>query len=234
MIAMYARVSTAEQATCGHSLQQQAAELSAAACRRGGKAKIFQDHGISASIPLERRPAGAQLMDDLPNIKVIMVTRLDRLFRDALDGLAFFREAARHGVSVMALHDHIDTTTAVGRMQLTIQLAAAQYEREIAAERVKACSDRLRQDGRRYGHVPYGLQEHGERMVRDPQTWPVRERILSWRGAGWPYRAIAARLRRDRIPAPNGGREWHASTVSSICKTHADLEHLPALDQPTA
>lgn len=91
----YVRVSTEEQARTGLSLGQQTARLTAY-CELHGHQLVtgFCDEGVSASVPLAKR-AGGKLM--LAYLKAnpeagVLVLRLDRLFRDALDGLTFFRK----------------------------------------------------------------------------------------------------------------------------------------------
>lgn len=82
------------------------------------------------------------------------------------------------------------------------------------------------------------------RLYRDPDTWPVRERIVSLargsraqevQGAAIPSirplgtRAIAALLARDGIPAPRGGAQWSKTTVGRVIGSHDGLNHIPAL-----
>ena len=232
----YVRVSTEEQAEHGHSVKQQMDELTRWAAEHGHQlCEGHADRGVSASVPLARRPGGIALAAGLrAGLDGVVVTRLDRLFRDALDGLDFFRDCRNVGAVVLSVHDQIDTSTAVGRLHLTIQLATAQYEREITAERVKAVSDSLREQGRVYGHAPFGTVDIDGRLYRCPKAWTLRDQILQWRADGWPLRSIAARLRKQRVPAPNGGDSWPASSIKRVIDTHEQLRHLPWLPTVSA
>ena len=156
-----------------------------------------------------------------------MVVRLDRLFRNALDGLRFFEDVAgRHDVAVHSVSELIDTSTPAGRLALTIQLAAAQYERDLAAQRATECNTALRERGRVYGGGPYGCMRIGDELLRDSRTWYVREQVVAWRTAGWSLRHIAEQLRVDGVQTPSGTRHWSPNTISRICNTHRDLTHL--------
>lgn len=228
----YARVSTDDQVENGHSLAQQRERLQAYAALHGHRlVDVIVDEGVSASVPLRKRPGGARLLAALRAGQGVVVVRLDRLFRSALDGLQFF---ADHTCAVHSVSELIDTTTPAGRLALTIQLGAAQYERDLAAQRATECNTALRKSGRVYGGIPFGCIRVGTQLYRDPQLWAVRERIVQLREqAGFSFRDIAAHLRQARVPAPNNSRSWSTSTIANVIKTHADLAHLPVSENGT-
>lgn len=229
----YIRVSTDDQAEQGHSLGLQPDRLAAyCALHQHQLVGQFQDEGVSASIPLARRPGGAGLLAALRAGEAdgVVVVRLDRLFRSALDGLSFFEGFAnRHTVAVHSVSELIDTSTPAGRLNLTIQLAAAQYERDLAVQRAEDNTRGLRKAGKVYGHVPYGCVAVDGRLYHCPELWPVRLRIVSLREQGYSLGTIRALLRDEGHPAPAGGDRWSKSTLAALCATHADLLHLPEL-----
>lgn len=224
----YIRVSTDEQAAHGHSVDMQPARIRQY-CEAEGLniVGVICDAGVSGSVPLTRRPGGRELLTRLRagEAEGVVVVRLDRLFRDALDGLQFF--TARRAAQVISIAERIDTSTASGRFHLTIELARAQYERDLASERTTDNTRAMRQAGRVYGAVPYGLQADGGQMRRNPATWPIRQQIVDWRGYGHSLDTIRQRLREDRTPAPSGGRWWSKSVLANLIKTHDSLAHLP-------
>lgn len=241
----YCRVSTDDQAENGHSLGQQRERIAAYCALHGHRlVDTIVDEGVSASIPLHKRPGGAQLIAAARAGQAtgIVVVRLDRLFRNALDGLRFFEEVAGKSLAVHSVSELIDTSTPAGRLALTIQLGAAQYERDLAALRATECNTALRKRGRVYGGIPYGCVRVGDDLMRDPVTWSMRERIVHLREvSGISLRAIVAHLREQGIPSPAGARGWSTSTLANLIKTHPDLEHLavheaqratPATDTP--
>lgn len=233
----YTRVSTDEQAQQGVSLAIQPAALVNYAAAHGIQiVRMIADEGVSGAVALGRRKGGAELLAELADGAAdgVLVTRLDRLFRDALDGLSFFAGATLAAPPVVvSANEAIDTSTPQGRLQLTIMLATAQYERDVAAQRATENARGMRAQGRVYGTVPYGCIEFGAsaeargRLARCPRQWPVREQIIAWRADALSYSAIADRLRGMRIPAPSGGQRWSKSTLRGICESHEALAHLP-------
>ncbi|HET6805345.1 MAG TPA: recombinase family protein [Frateuria sp.] len=236
----YVRVSTEEQAREGLSLGQQIERLRAY-CELHGHTLIdvHFDGGVSASVPLAKRPAGKQLLARLKagEGRGVVVLRLDRLFRDALDGLAFFRGTAeRLGVAVHSVTELIDSSTPAGRLSLTIQLAAAQYERDLAVQRATECNASLREQGKVYGHVPYGCVAVGaggdRRLLRDPETWCHREaavRLLKTRS----LRGAASELAERGIPSPTGKPRWSPNTLRALRTHHDSLRKLPMAQPAT-
>ena len=99
----YARVSTDYQAEFGHSLPQQVDRLRDHAALLGHTVvDVVLDEGVSGSVELHKRPAGKQLLEALRTKRAdgALVVRLDRLFRNTLDGLIFFD--ARHDARVVS------------------------------------------------------------------------------------------------------------------------------------
>ncbi len=235
----YIRVSTEDQARDGHSLAQQPERLRAACVAYGHDLvdMIAEADGTSGSIPLEKRPGGAQLLRRLKagEANGVIVVRLERLFRDLLDGLHFFRGVARkHGVQVVSLAEHIDTSTAAGRLALNIHLLMADAERDKIGERTREVMDMLRQQGRVYGHVPFGCVAIDGALLRDPVTWPVRDGIVAAHAAGDSLATLANTLRDNGVAAPSGGRNWSKSTLAALIRAHGSLLHLPMASHSAA
>lgn len=238
----YIRVSTEEQARSGHSIEQQRERLLA-----WGNARLLRyvdilvDAGVSASKPLHKRPAGAELLRRIRagEAQVAVVVSIDRMFRDAQDGLnTLLGQGRQPGLPLQSVTDPCDTTTAMGRFILTVWLARAQLEREQTCERNTAVARGLRQAGRPNGYTPYGCVLVDGRLYRDPVTWAIREQIVALsRGTG-PLagprgtRAIATLLEAESIAAPRGGGRWSKTTVGRVIASHDGLNHIPAL--PTA
>ena len=237
----YHRVSTDEQVSDGVSLALSPQQLANYAATHGHTIlRGIEDHAVSGSVPLLKRRGGAELCAALAAGEAdgVLVIRLDRLFRDALDGLQFFATAARSDTPPMVLStsELIDTSSPNGRLMLNMLLATAQYERDLAALRARENSRAMREQGRVYGTVPFGCvemrfvgdgNESRRMLVRSPIPWAIRERILAMRASGESYDDIVHELWRLRISAPGGGRRWGKSTLRGIVETHSTLTHLP-------
>lgn len=229
----YIRVSTDEQRDHGHSLHVQERALESWAALHGHTlVRIVRDEGVSASRPLERREGGAAVLAALRDGEVagVVVTRLDRLFRDTLDGLTFFNDARASGWAVHSVSELIDSSTPGGRLTLSIQLATAAYERDLAVLRSTEVTHALRRAGRVYGPVPFGLRRTADgALVRDPARWLQRELIVRLRTQDrLSWQAVADSLRQHGIRAPSGRKHWALSTLRGIVDSHGEVEHIDA------
>lgn len=172
--ALYMRVSTEEQARNGLSLAEQKAALSAyAAGHEFVIAGIYEDAGISARKPYNKRPALLQLLEDCKagNIDVILFIKLDRWFRNVGNYYAVQDILDQCGVSWQATEEDYETTTATGRLKVNIMLSVAQDEADRTSERIKFVFEGKR--ARREpltGNTPTGYRLDGKRIIKDPQT----------------------------------------------------------------
>ena len=127
----YARVSSARQAEEGVSVEAQVRRLKAYAEYRNfllPDENIFIDEGVSAGTPLWNRPAGKQMRKQIlcSEVSHLLAYKMDRLFRNTRDCLACVDELREEDV-----HMHfcefdggpMDTTSATGRMFLTVLAA---------------------------------------------------------------------------------------------------------------
>jgi len=141
MIFGYARVSTDDQ-----KLEAQHDALSAA-----GAERIFSDK-ISGST--RTRPQLDQLLAQLRQGDVIVVTKYDRLARSLRDLLDIVEAIKEHGGGFRSLAEDIDTTTPAGRLTFHVFASIAQFERERIAERTREGLEAARRRGRIGGRPP--------------------------------------------------------------------------------
>src|SRR6266480_7893874 len=160
----------AQVSTHGQSLAAQLAELKAAKC-----AKIFQEKVSGAR---SDRKQLARVMALLGKGDVLVVTRLDRLARSTRDLLNLLGTIAEKGAGFKSLRDTwADTTTAHGRLMLTVLGGLAEFERELIRTRTGEGRDRAKAMGVILGRKPK-LTEHQKREAisrRDRDGEPVRE-----------------------------------------------------------
>jgi DNA invertase Pin-like site-specific DNA recombinase len=144
----YARVSTD-----GQTLASQDAQLHAAGC-----AKVYSEKVSGAKTD---RPALAKLLRRLEPGDVLVVTRLDRLARSTRDLLNILDTVAKAGAGFKSLSDAwADTTTAHGRLMLTILGGLAEFERELILARTGDGRARAKARGVRFGR-PCGRRYAG-------------------------------------------------------------------------
>src|SRR5947207_3952205 len=143
----YARVSTRDQ-----DLAAQDAELMAAGC-----AKVFKEKISGAKTD---RPELAKAIGRLEAGDVLVVTRLDRLARSTRDLLNVIAAIAERGAGFKSLKDAwADTTSAHGRLMLTVLGGLAEFERELIRARTGEGRKRAKERGVRFGR-PSALTAH--------------------------------------------------------------------------
>jgi DNA invertase Pin-like site-specific DNA recombinase len=197
----YVRVSTAEQADSGASLEAQTVALVEAAERKGFRVEVIREEGKSGK-SLRRRPALAGALERLRKgeAQALYAQRLDRLSRSVSDFAHLLERASREGWTVAVLDADVDTGSPSGEFLVNVLAAAAQYERRIIGARTRDALAQRRREGVRLGR---------------PSTLPadVLARMTAERREGKSFRAIAEALNTEEVPTAHGGAQWHASTV---------------------
>ncbi|MFY9957738.1 recombinase family protein [Bradyrhizobium sp.] len=173
----YARVSTD-----GQSLTAQVAELKAAGC-----SEIFQEKISGAK---SDRKQLARLIGRLGDGDVLVVTRLDRLARSTRDLLNLLGAVADKGAGFKSLRDTwADTTTAHGRLMLTVLGGLAEFERELICSRTTEGRERAKARGVVMGRKPkltnhqrqeaLARREAGEPLVDIGRSYNVSHSTIS-------------------------------------------------------
>lgn len=139
----YARTSSADQCA---GLEDQIAELKAAGCTR-----IFSEKVSSVDAERPQLRAALQFLRDGDEF---VCTKPDRLARSTTELLRTVEELAQRGVRVRLLSMNIDTSTATGKLLLTLMGAVAAFEREIMLERQRAGIAKAKADGKFKGRAP--------------------------------------------------------------------------------
>jgi putative DNA-invertase from lambdoid prophage Rac len=141
----YCRVSTDGQTT-----ENQVREIEAAGFAATER-RIIQET-ISGSTESGQRPGFMRLLDRLEAGDVLVVTKLDRLGRNAMDVRKTVDMLAGRGVRVHCLAlGGVDLTSPAGRMTMQVIAAVAEFERDLLIERTKAGLERARAEGKQLG-----------------------------------------------------------------------------------
>jgi putative DNA-invertase from lambdoid prophage Rac len=149
---IYARVSTVDQHT-----DNQVREIEAAGFAVDPKRIVAES--ISGSVTASERPAFAKLLDRLENGDVLIVTKLDRLGRNAMDVRATVERLDAVGVRVHCLAlGGVDLTSAAGKMTMGVLNAVAEFERDLLIERTQAGLARSRAEGIKIPGRPSALK----------------------------------------------------------------------------
>jgi DNA invertase Pin-like site-specific DNA recombinase len=216
----YVRVSTLEQSKFGFSLEAQEQRLRAY-CQVAGLelADLIREEGVSASIPLAKRPAGAKLLEWIDDgVSHVVCLKLDRLFRDAEDALRQTKAWDKAGIALHLVDmggQSLNTGSAMGRMFLTMMAGCAELERNLVAERTAAVLAHKKGQRKVYNHTPYGFERVGDCLVVATDEMALVRLMQERRKAGWSLAMIADAFNGDRVPGKNGGK-WYARTVKNV------------------
>ncbi|CAM3304849.1 recombinase family protein [Pseudomonas plecoglossicida] len=141
----YCRVSTADQTT-----ENQVQQLKAAGFAVEPKRVVTET--ISGSTVAAQRPKFATLLDRLEGGDILVVTKLDRLGRNAIDVQFTVKMLAERGIKVVCLAlGGMDLNSAAGKMTMGVLAAVAEFERDLIVERTQAGLERAKNQGKKLG-----------------------------------------------------------------------------------
>ncbi|MEK5175133.1 recombinase family protein [Heyndrickxia sp. FSL W8-0496] len=219
-VAIYIRVSTEEQAQEGYSISAQNQRLKAYCIAQDWTVTGFYiDEGISAKDM--NRPQLQQMIKDIKsgNVDCVLVYRLDRLTRSVLDLYKLLELFEKHNCKFKSATEVYDTTTAMGRLFITIVGALAQWERENLGERVKMGYQEKVRQGKYAGVVePFGYnlnQKEGTMTIKEDEAKTVRL-IYDLYLKGLGGNRICRYLNQRNIKTRHG--QWRDRAVLSILK----------------
>lgn len=168
----YCRVSTSDQTT-----DNQVQEIAAAGYQLAPQRIIAET--VSGSVAASEREGWGRLVNKLEAGDVLVVTKLDRLGRNAMDVRSSVEGLAGMGVRVHCLAlGGMDLTSPAGKMTMGVINAMAEFERDLLIERTQAGLARAKAEGKALGR-PQSLS--------DSQVQAVRQRLV----AGEAVAAIA-------------------------------------------
>ena len=180
-VALYLRVSTEEQAINGLSLQAQKEALEKHAKERGYSiVDIYADEGITARKQLSKRKELQRLLSDVKKDKIdlILVTKLDRWFRNIKDYYQVQDILEAHNCNWRTIFENYDTSTASGRLHINIMLSVNQDECDRTSERIKAVFKHKKENKEVCsGNVPYGyyIDENKHMQIDEEKAKEVQD-----------------------------------------------------------
>jgi putative DNA-invertase from lambdoid prophage Rac len=143
---VYARVSTADQTNDNQLLEIEQA---------GYEADTVYTDTISGKVPADERPEFGKMLDTVTRTrkpKRIIVTKLDRLGRDAIDIMTTVKRFSEMGCAVRVLQlGDLDLASSAGKLVLSTLSAVAEMERDLLVERTNAGLARARAEGKTLG-----------------------------------------------------------------------------------
>ncbi|WP_290774194.1 MULTISPECIES: recombinase family protein [unclassified Exiguobacterium] len=207
--AIYARVSTVEQADEGYSIDAQLKILRNICDEKGFElVEEFVDRGISGKDIVNRPGLQAMLQAvEERRLDIVLVWKMNRLSRRITDMLNIVDSLKLYNVEFYSHTDNIDTNTPQGSFQFHIMAAVSEFERKNIAENVKMGMIERAQSGRWNGGVVYGydiikvrdtMRKRGDTLLEiNPAEAEVVRKIFNLYNQGDGYKTIANRLNHE-------------------------------------
>jgi putative DNA-invertase from lambdoid prophage Rac len=144
----YCRVSTIDQTSQNQIIEIKAAGFSIEAQR-------LIEECISGSVIAKERPGFTKLIDRMESGDILVVTKLDRLGRNAMDIRSTVEQLSSMGVRVHCLAlGGVDLTSSAGKMTMQVIAAMAEFERDLLIERTQSGISRAKAAGKQFGRPP--------------------------------------------------------------------------------
>ena len=173
MIYGYARVSTVKQMKNGNSIEDQIVKL-----KEAGALEVVTDSYSGTKMD---RPNFTGLLNKLEAGDKLIVTKLDRFARTAVEGGAIVKELHEKGVTIQILNMGVADNTPMGKLMVTMLLAFAEFERDMIVERTQtgkeiARNKGIRVDGRPNKYTPDQMR-HAMELLAEGNSYTQVERL---------------------------------------------------------
>ncbi len=209
----YVRVSSQGQVDDGLSLDVQRERLEAYCKVRGlTVARVVVDEAQSAYKPLAKRPGGREVLDLVARgaVDAVVLYKLDRGFRNAGDCLATVGDWDNRGVALHLVDmggASVDTSTATGKMFLTMMAGFAEFERNQTAERTAMVLASKARKGEQIGSdAPFGWTHVDGRLIPDMAEQRTIDLVRQLRADNISLRKICEKFAVIGIVNRAGGR----------------------------
>ena len=216
--ALYARVSTEEQADQVYSLAAQL-QMLRDFCEvfEMDIAGEYVDDGYSGTNT--RRPAYRRMFspDERQRWDALVVIKMDRIHRNSKNFMLMIEDLSKNGQSFFSTTERIDTTTAVGRFAMDVIQRIAQLESEQIGERTKfgMIQKAEQKDGIMGFQPPYGYSIADGELISIPEEQIIVKRIFGSYLENSTLDEIASELNSSFIRTRNGN-QWNKYNLRNI------------------
>ena len=166
--------------------------------------KLYDDGGFSGGNI--GRPALTELLADIKagKVHIVVVYKIDRLTRSLMDFAKLVEIFDGHGVTFVSVTQSFNTTTSMGRLTLNVLLSFAQFEREVAGERIRDKIAASKRKGMFMGGVPpLGYRVESRQLLVDEQNAKITKHIFERYLALGSTLDLAAELKDQGIKSPD-------------------------------
>jgi len=215
---VYLRVSTTKQEAEGVSLDAQRAKAEAWALANDYRVVGVHQDALSGKRSENRPGFQAALAQACEVHGALVVYSLSRFARSTRETIELSERLGRSGADLVSLSEHIDTTTAAGKMVFRMLAVLSEFERDQIAERTSMALQHLKAQGRHTGgQAPYGktVDEDGN-LVDDPyEQGVIREARRLYRPGAVGLKRVARHLNEQGYTS-RGRRPFQATQVRGM------------------
>ncbi|QOL48040.1 recombinase family protein [Massilia litorea] len=156
----YGRVSRSDQSTENQRLEIESAGYAVD--------YWYADEGVSGKVSAMQRPQFAKMLGQIRDGETLVVSKLDRIGRDAMDVAATVKMLKERKIEVIVLQlGKLDLTSPAGKLMMTMLAAVAEMERDLLVERTHAGLARAKAEGKTLGRTPKTTPEQQVKMKAD-------------------------------------------------------------------
>lgn len=193
-----------------HEVQEAAVREMASRHDDGGSLVLLSDWDKSGQLGADKRPGYRALLDAIEQARATAVYSysLSRLGRSVAELARLIADCNARNVPVRIYADHVDTSTASGKLLTHVLSSVAQFEADVAGERVRAAHAAKRARGEKVGTV----HQFGDRAGEDIGA------VLAAFDETGSYSGAARLLNERGVKPRNSQRGWWPSSVNVIVR----------------
>lgn len=227
-VAIYARVSTQEQAENGNSLDFQIEKLKAYCQLHGYKiVGEYVDAGVSGA--KSERPALNKLKKDIDKIDIVLIYKLDRLSRSIKDTMNLIEDLFKpNNVNLISLSENFDTSQAMGMATIGMLSTFAQLERETIKERMMAGKIQAVKNGKNINKTPFGYIKKDGQLIKDERTKDCVDFIFKKMLEG---KSLHETVKLLEMSEYNNLRKWSFVCINRMTKNKVYCGHTESLGE---
>lgn len=210
-IVAYLRVSTAEQAEEGYSIDAQE-NVIRQKCEQEGNVlvAVYADKGISGK-SMTNRLQLQQMLKDAKEGKFdeVWVWKTNRLARNQYDLLTIVKELERYNVAFKSCSEAFETTTSAGRLMMNLLASIGEFERETIVDNVKMGMKQRARTGKWNGGIVLGyksviVNENNTKLEVVPEEASTVRKIFELYASGKGLKAITNQLNHEGYKTKKG------------------------------
>jgi site-specific DNA recombinase len=218
----YRRVSTADQAANGVSLENQAERIRQY-CEYKGIRVVHEIEDVESGGVNKARAGFVELLNRVEHggIDVIVLYSLERLSRDMLTLLALERLLHEFGVELHTVEGQLDSSSPDGWLNFAMKALLSEHERRQIKHRTRRALEHKKRNGKVFNHCPYGFRREGNELVQDLNEQTIIERVNEMYRDGKRLVDLVDYLNSQGTPTKYG-KEWTPQQVKRLIIGYED------------